>query len=50
MRPFKNPKFSPFLNKDIIRIKEKLSKINDKFKNVSVKIIGDDLIKVHLKN
>ena len=48
LRPYKDYKFEPFSNKEILEVKKKLVKINPKFKKVFVKIIGDDLLKVSL--
>ena len=48
LRPYKDYKFEPFSNKEVLEVKKKLVKINPKFKKVFVKIIGDDLLKVSL--
>ena len=47
-RPYKNYKFEPFTKNEINEIKNKLIKINPKFKKIFVKIIGDDLLKISL--
>tara|TARA_B100000902_G_scaffold239996_2_gene227290 strand:- start:12386 stop:13705 length:1320 start_codon:yes stop_codon:yes gene_type:complete len=42
-------KFEPFSKNEINRIKSKFDKFDPNFKNVSIEIIGDDVLKVQLK-
>ena len=49
--PYINPKFSPISNTEILQLKNKLEKINPRFKDLNIKIFNDDLIKIeHEKN
>ena len=48
LRPYENYKFDPFTKNEINEIKNKLIKINPKFKKIFVKIVGDDLLKISL--
>ena len=51
LNPYINPKFSPTSNTEILQLKNKLEKINPRFKDLNIKIFNDDLIKIeHEKN
>lgn len=45
--PYYNSKFKPFTKKEVFEIKERLVKINSKFKYIKIDILGDDLIKFY---
>lgn len=47
-KPYKDYKFDPFTKKEINEVKNKLIKIDSRFKKVYVKIVGDDLLKISL--
>tara|TARA_B110000503_G_C7151917_1_gene415599 strand:- start:1748 stop:2497 length:750 start_codon:yes stop_codon:yes gene_type:complete len=46
LKPYINPKFNPISNIEIFQLKNKLEKINPKFKYLTIKIFNDDLIKI----
>ena len=46
LNPYINPKFSPISNTEILQLKNKLEKINPRFKDLNIKIFNDDLIKI----
>lgn len=47
--PYISYKFEPFSKNEINRVKLRFDKFNPNFRNVSIEIVGDDLLKVKLR-
>ncbi len=45
LKPYINPKFNPISKKEVFNLKDKFERINPKYKNLSIKILSEDLIK-----